>query len=173
MKLKKLAYLAVIAGVSVAVIVPLATAQPPADGKRSPAAKKERRAKMKAKRAEFFRKDLGLTDAKATQVETTLDSYRKRGRAIRKAQKKLMGQLNALLNADSDDNSAYDAILKGMANNKAQAVKIKQARGDYVRKALTPKQQAIMMVRMRQMKKRMRRMRGGKRGGRGGGPAGF
>jgi len=154
---------------------PFVMAEPPAaDGKGQRAEfKKQRKAMFKAKRGELLRKELGIADGKATQIETTLDSYRKQMRGIKKQNRQLMKKVKALLAEDSNDNQAYEYNLRALKYNKVQVDKIKQARQDFLSKQLTPKQQAIMMMKHKQMRKQMKRFKRGKMGRRGGGPAGF
>lgn len=141
--------------------------------------RKQRHAKFKAKRGEMFRKELGLADAKATQIEAKLDGFKQQSKAMRKAQRSLMSKLEALVTADSNDDTAYTATLKSLALNRTQMQATKKAKQEFMRQQLTPKQQAKLLVKMRSFKKGRRghHRRGGKhhgkRGARGGNTAGF
>jgi Spy/CpxP family protein refolding chaperone len=116
----------------------------------------ELEARLKKWRGTTLRRDVGLDEKKASDVERTLD----RLQAERdKAQKDLRQQqktLRALFDLDSSDQAAYAKALQSVREDTAKLQALRLAEFDELGKQLTPKQEAKLLRLMRQMEQKLR-----------------
>ncbi len=131
--------------------------------------------RMKAFRAKALREAVGLDEAKATEVEKVLDGFHERRFELHQTLRDNMKQLRALLKEDSNDQEAYAALLDAMRVAHEEMKTLQDEQMEALRSVLTPKEQAKMILTMKQFKKKAGKfMKGrhgkGGRGGPGGGP---
>lgn len=127
-----------------------------ADGK-SKGSDPERRAKIEQRmnqiRARVLRERVGLDDAKAKQVERIMDKYEPERRKHHRQMREHMKQLSTLVDADSNDQKAYERALEGIRAGDKQAQELREKELGELAKVLTPKQRAKLTVSIRQMKR--------------------
>lgn len=138
---------------SVALAAPAALAQP--KGAADKRAKVE--ARMKELRGRVLKKEVGLDDAKAAQVEKVLSKYAPERKKLQQEAQKHRRAIRDLLKKDSNDQAAYERAIKGLraAQNKLHALREKEL--DELSKLLTPKQQAKLAVAIRRLQAKLRR----------------
>jgi septal ring factor EnvC (AmiA/AmiB activator) len=113
-------------------------------------------ARLKKWRAAILRKEVGLDEKKAGDIEHTLDKFQAERE---KAQKELRQQqkiLRALFDLDSSDQSAYGKSLQIVRESTAKLQALRLAEFDELGKQLSPKQEAKLLRLMRQMEQKLR-----------------
>lgn len=128
-------------------------------------------ARMKAHFAEVLRKDVGLQEERAQQVEAIFARQHKGARALHESMRGHREALRALLEADSNDQAAYAKALDGIEKSRESMRVHRKAGLDEARKLLSPKEQAKLLRAMHQGRRKMME-RGFGPGGRGKGPHG-
>ncbi len=122
--------------------------------------------RIKKARGEILRRQVGLDDAKAKSVEAILDKHAPERRKLQKEMREHKRTVRALLDADSNDQQAYARSISGYraAEKKLDALRDKEF--TELSSKLTPKQQAKLVVAIRQMQGKIRQhMRKRARGG--------
>ena len=134
-------------------------------------------AKMKARFAEVLRKDVGLQEDRAKQIEAIFARQHQGARATHEAMRSHHEALRALLESDSNDQAAYAKALEGIQKGREAMQQQRKAGLDEARKLLSPKEQAKLLRSMHEGRRKMME-RGFGRGGHGkghhgrGGPEG-
>jgi Spy/CpxP family protein refolding chaperone len=106
----------------------------------------------------MLRQEAGLDEATAVRTEKVLDQFEPRRRELMKEQHHRMRTLHELLDTDSNDQKAYQEALNGMMSATKEMQELKQREIAALQQVLTPKQQARVMVTLREMRKRAKRM---------------
>lgn len=138
-----------------------ALAQPKGKGPKG----EERRAKMEERlnqiRSRVLREKVGLDEAKAKQVEQILNKYEPERVKQRQAVRESAKALSELIDKDSNDQKAYERALLGMRTADKKLAELRDKELQELAKVLTPKQQAKLVISIRQMRRAVgRRMRG-------------
>ena len=138
-------------------------------------AKQRQRAKKMIHKA--LTKKLGLSEARAKQVEQILQKYMSERRKLQKRARAARGKLRKLFQADSNDQKAWQAALDEMRAVHRGMYELRRKQFAELEKVLTPKQQAQLLRGLHKLQRRMHGRGGrgprGKRGRRGrGGPMG-
>ncbi len=138
------------------VAVPLVASARHGEGRRGPPSEQEHErfhGKMKERMGKVLRERVGLDDARAKQVEAIFERRRTQGRALHEQLRTHRDALRKLLEADSNDQAAYQRALDGIeAAHKALRAHREQGIAE-ARRVLTPKEQAKLLRAMHQMGK--------------------
>jgi len=129
-----------------------AFAQPnPGQAKRA-----ELEANLKKWRATSLRKEVGLDEKKAGEIERTLDKFQVEREKVQKELRQQQKTLRALLDLDSNDLGAYGKSLQAVRENtvKLQALRLQEF--DELGKQLSPKQEVKLLRVVRQMTQRLK-----------------
>jgi len=127
---------------------------------------------MKA-RSEALRQKVGLTEEKASAVETIMLQFRDQRWEIKERIHSLHEELEALVEEDSKDDAAYARLAADIRTALQEMEALKVAEWDAISALLTPREQARMMVlRHKLHMKKMKHFHKGKKGF-GPGPEGF
>lgn len=129
----------------------------------------EKMEKMKEFRAKALRETVGLDEAKASEVEGVMDSFHERRFELHRTMRDNMKNLKSLLKEDSDDQEAYASALETLRVTQEELQNLRSEQMDALKKILTPKEGAKMLVAMKHFKGKARRFKRGK-AGRGMGP---
>lgn len=124
-------------------------------------------------RSRLLREKLGLSEEKATAVEGLFNQGRLEHEKSMKSMRESQEKLQALLDADSGDQKAYQALLDEINAtwNQLQGQREQEMRN--LGAILTPKEQARLLLEMEKMHRRMKGPRGQGQGqGRNKGPGG-
>ncbi len=130
--------------------------------------KKQKRPKKQQRRAmmllRVLRQKVGLSEARAKKVGKIMKQFAPARRELRQKSRKIDQQLRQLLKADSNDDGAYKNALAELQaiRKELQALRDKELKA--LSKELTSKEQAKLMLALKQMKRRP----GARRGQRGG-----
>jgi len=122
----------------------------PAQAKRA-----EVEARLKKWRGTMLRRDIGLEDKKATEVERTLDKYQAEREKVQKELRQQQKTMRALFDLDSADQAAYAKALQLVRENTAKMQSLRLQEFDELGKQLTPKQEAKLLRLMRQMEQKL------------------
>lgn len=137
-----------------------ASARPGGRGEHSEQDRQRFHAKMKERMAKMLRQEVGLDEARAKQVEAIFEGRHKAARQLHEQLRTHRQALRALLEADSNDQAAYQKALDGIeAGHKALRAHREEGIAQ-ARRILSPKEQAKLLRAMHQ--------RGKHRMGRGG-----
>lgn len=129
-----------------------AFAQPnPAQAKRA-----EVEARLKKWRGTILRRDVGLDEKKASEIERTLDKYQAEREKIQKELRQQQKTMRALFDLDSADQPAYARALQIVREDTAKMQSLRLQEFDELGKQLTPKQEAKLLRLMRQMEQKLR-----------------
>jgi Spy/CpxP family protein refolding chaperone len=107
-------------------------------------------------RGEILRKRVGLDEQKARAVERILDSHETERRRLGRAARTQRRALAALLKQDSNDQAAYARAIQGLRGAEIQQQALKQREFSQIARLITPKQQAKLLIALRQMQTRLR-----------------
>jgi len=149
------------AGVAAAIALATAATAPPAqaDEGRSRAERVERR------RGEILRRDVGLDDRKAAEVEKVMKKHAPERQKLRKEQRRAMRDLAELLEDDSRDEQAYAKALERLKAARSKLRTLADQEVAELEKLLTPRQQAKLLRALqhhrREVKRAQRRARRG------------
>lgn len=113
-------------------------------------------ARLKKWRATTLRRDVGLDEKKATEVERTLDRLQAEREKAQKDLRQQQKTLRALFDLDSTDQAAYAKALQSVREDTAKLQALRLAEFDELGKQLTPKQEAKLLRLMRQMEQKLR-----------------
>jgi len=127
-----------------------------AQGNPTQAKRAEIEARLKKWRGNMLRRDVGLDDKKATEIEHTLDKYQAEREELQKELQKEQKTLRALFDLDSADQAAYARALGHVRENTAKMQSLRLQEFDELGKQLTPKQEAKLLRLMRQMEQKLR-----------------
>jgi hypothetical protein len=113
-------------------------------------------ANLKKWRGTILRRDVGLDEKKATDIERTLDKFQAERQEVQKDMRQRQKTLRALLDLDSNDLPTYGKALQGVRENtiKLQSLRIQEF--DELGKQLTPKQEAKLLRLVRQMEQKLK-----------------
>lgn len=142
-----------------------ALAQPGSDGDGDRVDRAGKMEKVKHLRGKLLRGKVGLDDARAAQVEEILDANREDHRALRQEVRAQTRALRALVESDSDDQSAYAEAIAALKAAKDDMRALRAAKHDQLAELLSPREQATLMLTMKRVKGHMHRR--GKKGLRG------
>jgi hypothetical protein len=106
--------------------------------------------------AQALRKDVGLDEKKASEVERTLDKYRPQREKIEGEMHQQQKTLRALLDLDSNDQPAYQKALAALRDAEQKLAALKDQEFDELSKELTPKQQAKLAKAVKQLEQRLK-----------------
>jgi Spy/CpxP family protein refolding chaperone len=111
--------------------------------------------RLKQLRHELLLKEVGLDAAKAASVERGLDKYAAERRSVRDRIEQHRSTLRKLLDANSNDQQAYTAAIRGLREAEKQRGTLRERELDEIGKLLTPKQQAQLMRGTERLKRRL------------------
>ncbi|MCC6215195.1 MAG: periplasmic heavy metal sensor [Polyangiaceae bacterium] len=151
----RLARLACRAALASAVVVAVAAAAPSAraDEDRARAERVERR------RGEILRREVGLDDRRAAEVEKVLKKRAPERQKARKEQRRALRDLAELLEDDSGDQQAYTKALERVKAARAKLRSLADQEIAELEKLLTPKQQAKLLRALQRHRRDARRDR--------------
>jgi hypothetical protein len=112
--------------------------------------------RLKKWRAGILRKDVGLDDKKASDIEHTLDRYQGEREKVQKDLRQQQKTLRALFDLDSNDQAAYGKSLQIVRESTAKLQALRLQEFDELGKQLTAKQEAKLLRLMRQMEQKLR-----------------
>ncbi|MSP25345.1 MAG: periplasmic heavy metal sensor [Myxococcales bacterium] len=125
--------------------------------------------RIKKMRGKVLREKVGLSEEKAKKVEASLDAHEPERRRVREATRTARKQLRDLLEANSDDQPAYDAALGKLRAGMKKMMELRDKQLDLFKKDLTPKEQAKLGQILGKLRKKMHgKGRHGGKGRRGG-----
>ncbi|HTA93439.1 MAG TPA: periplasmic heavy metal sensor [Polyangiaceae bacterium] len=113
-------------------------------------------ARLKKWRGTILRKDVGLDEKKATDIERTLDKFQVEREKVQKDMRQQQKTLRALFDLDSNDQGAYGKSLQIVRESTAKLQSLRLAEFDELAKQLSPKQEAKLLRLMRQMDQKLR-----------------
>jgi len=113
-------------------------------------------ARLKKWRGTILRKDVGLDEKKATDIEHTLDKFQVEREKVQKEMRQQQKIMRALFDLDSNDQSAYAKSLQSVRESTAKLQTLRLAEFDELGKQLSPKQEAKLLRLMRQMEQKLR-----------------
>ena len=122
----------------------------------APAKRAEIEARLKRWRGTILRKEVGLDEKKAADIEHTLDKYEAEREKIQKDMRQQQKTLRALFDLDSADQSAYAKSLQIVRESTAKQQALRLQEFDELGKQLSPKQEAKLLRLMRQMEQKLR-----------------
>jgi hypothetical protein len=122
----------------------------------APAKRAEIEARLKRWRGTVLRRDLGLEEKKAVEVERTLDKFQVEREKIQKDMRQQQKTLRALSDLDSNDQTAYAKSLQIVRESTAKQQALRLQEFDELSKQLSPKQEAKLLRLMRQMEQKLR-----------------
>jgi Spy/CpxP family protein refolding chaperone len=127
---------------------------------------KAMRERMVEIRGRALRERAGLSEASAQKAEKVLDSLEADRKKQRSRAKEANRQLRELIRENSDDQAAYKAQLKEMNDARRALQSLEDKEQEELAKVLTPKEQALTVMALRELKQHARDMReeGGRRG---------
>jgi len=144
-------------------------AQPAGGGGEPSPAKMEQR--LKQVRARVLRERVGLSEKKALKVEAIFERFAPEAKRIEKRMRKANARLRYLFEIDSNDQKAYKMALDKQRRAHKAMVKLREREFKALQKVLKPKQQAKLLMALKELQKKVRReMRRRKRAGKRGGP---
>lgn len=132
----------------------------------------EHRGRKKAHFAQVLRRDVGLSEAKARQVEAIFERQHQAARARHGVLRDQRHALKALLEKDSNDQKAYAQAIDALHVAHEELHALRKAALLEARKLLAPKEQAKLLRAMVQARRQMMNKRFGPPGGGEHGPKG-
>ena len=127
-----------------------------AQGNGPQAKRAEVEARLKKWRGTILRKDVGLDEKKASDIERTLDKFEGEREKVQKDMRQQQKTLRALFDLDSNDQGAYGKSLQMVRENTAKLQSLRLQEFDELSKQLSPKQEAKLLRLMRQMEQKLR-----------------
>ena len=113
-------------------------------------------ARLKKWRGTILRKDVGLDEKKATDIEHTLDKFQAEREQVQKDMRQQQKIMRALFDLDSNDQGAYGKSLQIVRESTAKLQTLRLQEFDELAKQLSPKQEAKLLRLMRQMEQKLR-----------------
>jgi septal ring factor EnvC (AmiA/AmiB activator) len=113
-------------------------------------------ARLKKWRGTILRKQVGLDEKKATDIEHTLDKFQIERDTVQKDMRQQQKTLRALFDLDSKDQSAYGKSLQIVREGTAKMQALRLQEFDELAQQLSPKQEAKLLRLMRQMEQKLR-----------------
>jgi hypothetical protein len=113
-------------------------------------------ARLKKWRGTILRRDVGLDEKKATDIEHTLDKYQAERERVQKDLRQQQKTMRALFDLDSTDQAAYGKALQVVRESTAKLQALRLQEFDELGKQLSPKQEAKLLRLMRQMEQKLR-----------------
>ena len=127
-----------------------------AQGNGPQAKRAEVEARLKKWRGTILRRDVGLDEKKASDIERTLDKFQAEREKVQKDLRQQQKTLRALFDLDSTDQGAYGKSLQLVRENTAKLQTLRLQEFDELGKQLSPKQEAKLLRLMRQMEQKLR-----------------
>jgi Spy/CpxP family protein refolding chaperone len=115
----------------------------------------EVRQRLKQLRHQLLVKDVGLDEAKAAAVERVLEKHAAERQALHDRAGQQRAALAKLLDANSNDQAAYTAALRGLRDAQKQRAAQRERELDELAKLLTPKQQAQLLRSTERLKRQL------------------
>jgi septal ring factor EnvC (AmiA/AmiB activator) len=112
-------------------------------------------ARLKKWRGTILRKEVGLDEKKATDIEHTLDKFQTEREQVQKELQQQQKTLRALFDLDSVDQGAYARALQIVRESTAKLQNLRLQEFDELGKQLSPKQEARLLRLMHQMEQRL------------------
>ncbi|HWZ90781.1 MAG TPA: hypothetical protein VNW92_18095 [Polyangiaceae bacterium] len=112
-------------------------------------------ARLKKWRGTILRKEVGLDEKKATDIERTLDKFQTEREEVQKALQQQQKTLRALFDLDSNDQGAYARALQIVRESTAKLQSLRLQEFDELGKQLSPKQEARLLRLMHQMEQKL------------------
>ncbi len=112
-------------------------------------------ARLKKWRGTILRRDVGLDEKKASEIERTLDKYQAEREKLQKELNQQQKTMRALFDLDSADQAAYGRALQVVREDTAKMQSLRLQEFDELGKQLTPKQEAKLLRLMRQMEQKL------------------
>ncbi|HEY2405762.1 MAG TPA: periplasmic heavy metal sensor [Polyangiaceae bacterium] len=140
---------------SLSVAIVLAAAAP-AHAENAAQKRAEIAAHLRGALAQALRKDVGLDEKKATDVERTLDKFRPQRERLEGDMHQQQKTLRALLDLDSNDQGAYQKALNAERDDTQKLAAVREQEIDELSKQLTPKQQAKLARAVKQLEQRLK-----------------
>ena len=113
-------------------------------------------ARLKKWRGTILRKEVGLDEKKATDIEHTLDKFQAEREKVQKDMRQQQKTLRALFDLDSNDQGAYAKSLQIVRESTAKLQTLRLAEFDELGRQLSPKQEAKLLRLMHQMEQKLR-----------------
>ena len=123
--------------------------------------------RFKKKRGHILRKRVGLSDAKATAVETVLDKHSPLHQKLQRRLAAARLSLGKLLRADSNDQAAFAKALAELQTVAKAMQQLNEQELAQLQKVLTPKEQAKLLRALNRIRTKVRRQRMRQRGKKG------
>jgi Spy/CpxP family protein refolding chaperone len=125
-------------------------------GPRGPEQKRaEVRQRLKQLRHQLLVKEVGLDEAKAAAVERVLEKHSAERQALRDRAEQHRATLQKLLDANSNDQQAFTAAIRGLRDAQKQRSVQRERELDEIAKLLTPKQQAQLLRGTERLKRQL------------------
>lgn len=140
---------------SLAAALALSTAAP-AHAESSAQKRAEISQHLRGALAQALRKEVGLDEKKASEVERTLDKYRPQREKLDAEVHQQQKTLRALLDLDSNDQAAYQKALAAVRDANQKLAALRDQEFDELSKQLTPKQQAKLARAVKQLEQRLK-----------------
>lgn len=126
--------------------------------------------RLKELREVILRDEVGLNEDKIKEVNAILDKYQEKDRAIFKEMRAAHLKLELLVVEDSEDNAKYKEIIDTIEGLHSERHSVKTQEFEELRRALTPKQHAKLMLSLKDARKKFMKAMGGPMGGHWGPP---
>ncbi len=152
--------------IGLVLAVPTAGNSHPA-GKKGPQHGGQIHQRIQKLRAEILRYDVGLDKAKAAKVKKILEGFDPVRKQLHQRKRMAKRALRRLLRVDSNDQAAFKRVLDDFMKVRDDLVIMRRKQMIALRKELTPKQQAKLLVALKRLQRRVRRARQQLRGGHG------
>jgi Spy/CpxP family protein refolding chaperone len=140
------------------ILLALLVASPAfADHERDPAKRAEVEQRVRQMRSEVLRKQVGLDDKKAQEVEVILDQFHAERRQLSEELRKHRHALRDLVSKDSADRGAYARALSGIQAAEDKLHMLHKRQHQALAKLMAPKEQAKFELAIHQMRRRLRK----------------
>jgi Spy/CpxP family protein refolding chaperone len=116
--------------------------------------------RLKQIRTRVLKKEVGLDEKKATEVQKVLDKHAPERKMLRLELRTQREAIRKLLDDDSDDQAAYKKALEGLRAAHKKLAELRNREIDELSKLLTPKQQAKLLMAVRKLERKMPGHRG-------------
>ena len=111
---------------------------------------------MKKLRHKVLEQRAGLDQAKIKKVEVILDRHAPKRAALQRNLEQHRKSIRKLLESDSNDQAAYERAIDGLRKAQDDLHVLRNKEIDDLRKVLTPKEQAKVVVSVRKLQRKLR-----------------
>ncbi len=124
-------------------------------GHMSEAEREEAREKFRKTLAEVLRKRVGLSDEVAEKVEQTHQKFSQERRSLHRRMWQSKRALKLLLKSGSNDEKAFSVAVQRLLDGRREMEQLRRRKFEAIRKHLTSKEQAKLLMAMQRMRRRM------------------